>query len=70
MYLNDCFFFRPEKMVRFRLLHDGDASSRQWFGFCRIELLTDADINRARNHGYVLNSRVPVSRDLVVSREP
>ena len=68
MYLNGRLFFRPDKMVRFGL-HDGDASSWQRFGFCRLELVADAHIDGARNHGYVLDCRVPVSRHLVVSRE-
>jgi hypothetical protein len=51
MYLNSRLFFRPEKVVRF-YLHDGDASSRQGFGFCGIELVTDPHIDGARNHGY------------------
>ena len=68
MYLNDRFFFRPDKMVRLGL-HDDNASSRQWFGLCRIELVADAEIDRAGNNRGMFDRRVPVSRDLVVSRE-
>jgi hypothetical protein len=66
--LNGRLFLRLEEMVRF-YLHDGDTSGRQRFGFCRIEFVADTHVDGARNHGYVLNCRVPVRRDLVVSRE-
>jgi hypothetical protein len=69
MYLNDRLPFCPEKMVCFRL-HNGDASCRQRFAIFWIEPVANPHIDRARNYSYVLNCRVPVSRELVVSREP
>src|SRR6266568_4900361 len=68
VHLNDRLLFRPAKVVRLGR-HDGNASRRQWFGLCHIELVAGPEVERAGNHRDMLDRRVRMSRDLVVRRK-
>ena len=55
MSLDDRFFFRPAEMVGLGL-HDGDGFLPLRLGFRRVELVSCAHIERARNHRDMLNA--------------